>query len=313
MSYKDFLRAMTPYCRTPFFSSTDDYLKSNTPEILQKVDVDGDGRISFAEFFFFLVLLQTHPAQLRIVFKHYSADGNLPKCKASSALRELRAATKAGSRQTDQASVDARAVKATEADFAHTTSALVEVLFKDKDVVSVRDILDLQKKLHEDLWHYQFYTLLPNEEGHISTENFLKSNLPSLSGYHLERHRRRIAKISKELEGKDPGVSLEQFIAMQYFFEQIDVLKAKVAHLRYLDYATYLDVVEDFYESEPYCLEHSCMEHDCHGHAKTVVPEHITKSLFNFLDTNESGKLDLAEIRVFQHRVIGLCKVRRTQ
>ena len=57
MTYKDFLRAMTPYCHTPFFEDTEDYLKEHTPAILKKVDADGDGVISFTEFFFFLVLL----------------------------------------------------------------------------------------------------------------------------------------------------------------------------------------------------------------------------------------------------------------
>mmetsp|Transcript_3201 Transcript_3201/g.4329 ORF Transcript_3201/g.4329 Transcript_3201/m.4329 type:complete len:99 (+) Transcript_3201:205-501(+) len=31
MSYKDFLRSMTPYCSTPFFEETDKYLESSTP------------------------------------------------------------------------------------------------------------------------------------------------------------------------------------------------------------------------------------------------------------------------------------------
>ena len=58
MTYKDFLRAMTPYCFTPFYEETDEYLKENKIDILSKVDADLDGTISFTEFFFFLVLLQ---------------------------------------------------------------------------------------------------------------------------------------------------------------------------------------------------------------------------------------------------------------
>ena len=34
MTYKDFFRAMTPYCYTPFFEGTDEYLKTYKPEIL---------------------------------------------------------------------------------------------------------------------------------------------------------------------------------------------------------------------------------------------------------------------------------------
>ena len=57
MSYKDFLHAMTPYCYAPYFEEAEEYVKDHKPEILEQVDADGDGTISFTEYFFFLVLL----------------------------------------------------------------------------------------------------------------------------------------------------------------------------------------------------------------------------------------------------------------
>ena len=57
MSYKDFLRAMTPFCYTPFFEGTSEYVEKHLPSIIKIVDADNDGTISFTEFFFFLVLL----------------------------------------------------------------------------------------------------------------------------------------------------------------------------------------------------------------------------------------------------------------
>ena len=56
MKYSDFLNAMSPFCYSPFFEGTDEYLEKHTPDILKKVDADGDGSISFTEYFFFLVL-----------------------------------------------------------------------------------------------------------------------------------------------------------------------------------------------------------------------------------------------------------------
>lgn len=56
MSYKDFLRVMTPWCHTPFFEGTDEYLKEHQLDIFKKVDVDGDQMISFTEYVFFMVL-----------------------------------------------------------------------------------------------------------------------------------------------------------------------------------------------------------------------------------------------------------------
>ena len=57
MSYRDFLHAMTPFCYTNYFEGAEEYLKEHRPNILKQVDVDGDGTISFTEYFFFLVLL----------------------------------------------------------------------------------------------------------------------------------------------------------------------------------------------------------------------------------------------------------------
>ena len=116
MSYKDFLRAMTPYCHTEFFEGTEEYLKEFTPDILQKVDADGDGTISFTEFFFFLVLLQIEARRLRRVFKKFK-DGKMTKPEASEALRTLRKTTQAGQKQQDKVKLDARAIKSSDEDF----------------------------------------------------------------------------------------------------------------------------------------------------------------------------------------------------
>lgn len=95
MSYKDFLHAMTPYCQTPFFEGHEAYLKDFKPEILNKVDADGDGTISFTEYFFFLVLLQVSDRDLRKTFKkHCNKETKLlAKDKAVDMLRELRKST----------------------------------------------------------------------------------------------------------------------------------------------------------------------------------------------------------------------------
>ena len=98
MSYKDFLRAITPYCHTPFFEDTDEYLKENTPAILKQIDADGDGTISFTEFFFFLTLLQVSPQRLRRAMKKYP-EGKVTKEQCSELLREIRKSTQAGARQ----------------------------------------------------------------------------------------------------------------------------------------------------------------------------------------------------------------------
>ena len=155
MSNKDFLRAMTPFCHTPFFEGTEKYLEKNNPEILQIIDADGDGSISFTEFFFFLVLLQLELPRLRRAMKKFP-NGKLSKEQCSQLLREIRKNTQAGKRQANKSAVDARTVASSEEDFRETNLALCSKIFKDKETVTFEDFLELQKKFKRELWKFHF-------------------------------------------------------------------------------------------------------------------------------------------------------------
>lgn len=177
MSYEDFLKAMTPWCHTPFFEGTEQYLKDNEVKMLKLVDVDNDGTISFTEFFFFLVLLQIPEQKLRrmINLKYKETGGKMTRDQASETLREIRKLSGAGKRSQNKAALDARLIKATDEAFMETNKAICAILFKGKELVGIEDILEMRNKFNEDLWHYQFHTFEP-VNGKISTENFLKSN-----------------------------------------------------------------------------------------------------------------------------------------
>lgn len=71
MSYEDFLHCMTPYNNGELLTHEDikEYLKENKMSVLQYVDADGSGTISYTEFVFFLTLHQVPPARLRKMFK----------------------------------------------------------------------------------------------------------------------------------------------------------------------------------------------------------------------------------------------------
>ena len=226
MTYKNFLHAMTPYCQTPVFEGADDYLKDNTPAILARVDVNGDNLISFTEFFFFLVLLQVPPNKLRRILKKNFKDGKMTRGEASKTMREIRKSTTAGDRSQEKVRLDARQIKASDEDFMETNVKLCDALFADKECVTCEDLLNLRDSFRESLWHYQFYTFEPNEEGKISTENFLKSNLSCLTGGKLEAYRTHIRKVTRELGDNDPGFTVHEFIAFQHFFDQLDKLHA---------------------------------------------------------------------------------------
>lgn len=68
MSYSDFFRALTPYNYTEM-KSNKAYFEKYKPDILKIADVNGDGVISFPEFFFFITILQLPDS---IVYNEFS-------------------------------------------------------------------------------------------------------------------------------------------------------------------------------------------------------------------------------------------------
>lgn len=155
-------------------------------------------------------------------------------------------------------------------------------------------MMALQDQFRQDLWQYQFHSLEPNEEGRISTENFLCTNLVNLKGHQVEKFRRQIKKVCAEFDKNDPGVTQNEFLAWQYFFEDIDVIKRELAKLKFLDYSSYLDVVEKFFIHHPYCVSN-----------KVQINERLAKVVFNFMDTDESGELEPEEVHIFNRNMMG--------
>jgi Ca2+-binding EF-hand superfamily protein len=59
MTYGDFFRALTPYNYGEIKSNKEyiEKFKSRVDKVLKLADADGDGFISFTEFFFFVTIL----------------------------------------------------------------------------------------------------------------------------------------------------------------------------------------------------------------------------------------------------------------
>lgn len=90
MTYLDFFRALTPYNYTGFRDNKD-YFEKYSPDILKVADANGDGVISFTEFFFFVTILQM-PESLfeKEIEKHNPEGKTLTKDQFSQSLTLLR-------------------------------------------------------------------------------------------------------------------------------------------------------------------------------------------------------------------------------
>ena len=76
MTYSDFFFSLTPFS---FHKNSEEeneksYFDKFTPEVLKIADINGDGKIDFPEFIFFLTLLQLPESEIYAVFKKKGKD-----------------------------------------------------------------------------------------------------------------------------------------------------------------------------------------------------------------------------------------------
>lgn len=93
MTYEDFFSALTPY---NFQKPKDNkkyfkQYKSQVEEIMHVADVDRDGFISFAEFYFFVVLCQTQEKMISKDFKNLG--GKMTIAQFVKTVRDLKSKT----------------------------------------------------------------------------------------------------------------------------------------------------------------------------------------------------------------------------
>lgn len=144
MSYADFLKAMTPYSYTEPFDEKDieEYLKEHTPKILQTVDADKNGQISFSEFSFFLTLLQVQPGRLRRVFSKYPGK-KVKNEDAPELMAKIRKYSSSGRKANSEVKIDARGIKASDEELRTTFKQVCHQLFSNQKDITSSDIIDL--------------------------------------------------------------------------------------------------------------------------------------------------------------------------
>jgi hypothetical protein len=76
-------------------------------------------------------------------------------------------------------------------------------------------------------------------------------------------------------------VTFNEFIAFQYFLQNLDLLKNKVSQYRYMDYDMFCDVTNNFCKTNEFCIS-----------KKVKISENQKKACFLLLDLDESGELE---------------------
>jgi len=182
MTYGDFFKALTPYNYGEIKSSEDlekyiEGFKTRVNKVLHYADADGDGIISFTEFFFFVTVLQLPET---IIEKDFKKVDKMDEATFSRCMTTHRKKTKFGSKLQENsqlAVLESRNVKAKEDDFLKTNKDITKKIFNGKESITLQDYLTLRAELQESLWHYEFYQYEVDEASTISAEDFCRSLL----------------------------------------------------------------------------------------------------------------------------------------
>lgn len=80
-------------------------------------------------------------------------------------------------------------------------------------------------------------------------------------------------------------MTLKQYLAFQYFLQNVDILKNKVMQYRYMDFEMFESIISAFNHDNEYCK-----------HNKTKISDVQAKALFLLLDVDGSGELEQEEV-----------------
>lgn len=200
MSYADFMKAVTPYVYNGLYDDKiEKFLKEN-PEKMQyffdQFDADGNGLISYTEFFYLIVFLTARPPAIRKAFRKTEPHNSCTQDELYWVFRSIRKKTQAGRKQHDRVKLDPRAVSASDEEYSQTNKWLVNEIFRGKDRITLDEFLDKQTKMRRCLLQFEWAMIGPDEKNSISYEQFLRTMMLYIKPTKHDRFLRRAAKIA---------------------------------------------------------------------------------------------------------------------
>lgn len=151
-----------------------------------------------------------------------------------------------------KSTIDARKIKTEDSEYCETLKRIVDNFFGAKNEVTFEAVNKLKSQMTEDLWHYEFFTYNPDESGTIRLKDWMQSTVVCMSGAKIDRYLKRIKKVSKHFD-KNERVTLKEYMAFQYFLQNVDILKNKVVQYRYMDYEMFETIIQTYNANNDFC------------------------------------------------------------
>ncbi len=196
----------------------------------------------------------------------------------------LKLKIKQNAKSVQKSAIDARKIKTEDQEYVETLQRIIDNFFAGKAEITFEEVSKLKSKMTEDLWNYEFFTYNPDESNTISLKDWMQSIVVCMTGGKIERYLKRIKKVSKHFD-ENERVTLKQYLAFQYFLQNVDILKNKVVQYRYMDYEMFETIIQAFNKDNDYCRSN-----------RTKVSDVQAKALFLLLDVDGSGELEQEEV-----------------
>ncbi len=116
-----------------------------------------------------------------------------------------------------------------------------------------------------------------------------------LSGSKVKSYRKRISKCVAKLHENDRGVNIDEFLSFRYFFEEIELVKAKCHRYRFLEADQFESIVAEV--TKDVTIKRT--------NKPVNVPTRITRIFFDYLDEDDSGELEPDELLAFEATSMG--------
>lgn len=245
MSQEEFFKALTPfnYNKPKDFQDYVEQHGDRIDTIFRVADTDGQGAISFTQFFFFVLMIQTSDRVIESEFK--KAGGTMNMLQFSKNLTAHRRKTQFGKKHD--------MLKRDEEDFLDTNRKMCMKIFDKKTEIDCDHYQDLRDAIQEQLWHYEFHQYDTDKNDTISAVDFSHSLLVYFPFQHFQTYQDHI--LNGGLHGglKHDRVTFEEFVAFQYFLKERDMIINYVSNHGLIDMDNLQRLAEEFSEKNYFC------------------------------------------------------------
>jgi Ca2+-binding EF-hand superfamily protein len=220
MSPQDLFKAITPFNYSP--TSAYDFFKDRESFIISIVDANKDGKISFPEYFFFIVLLSTTKVQFEKMFR--KRGGRLGVNGFTEIMLEAKRISPQGKRLVSSNGLEPRSTFITDQDFEESCKNLLSEIFGEGAEMDFQTFLDIRQRISQELFTYEFYRF-PVEEESISAEDFAKSIIAYIPASLTDMYLKRLSAINPT--GR---ISLKEYLGFMFVFQETHLLHQELIH-----------------------------------------------------------------------------------